>query len=99
MNGLPVLGVDGTLASAVKSDSPAKGKVRGKTGTLLWSDPLNGRVLVRSKALAGVMETAKGTQLYFAMFVNNVPLPQDGMASREGKTLGKLCEIIYEKGP
>jgi D-alanyl-D-alanine carboxypeptidase/D-alanyl-D-alanine-endopeptidase (penicillin-binding protein 4) len=99
VNALPILGVDGTLASAVNSSSPAKGKVRGKTGTLVWSDPLNGRLLVRSKSLAGVMETAKGTQLYYAIYMNNVPLPEDAAASREGKVIGKLCEIIYENGP
>ncbi len=33
---LPILGVDGTLAEAVSSSSPAKGKVFAKTGTLIW---------------------------------------------------------------
>ena len=32
---LPVLGVDGTLVDVVPSDSPAKGKVMAKTGTLV----------------------------------------------------------------
>ena len=35
----------------------------------------------------------------FAMFVNNVPLPLGVGSSREGKVLGKLCEVIYESGP
>ncbi len=98
-NGLPVLGVDGTLAEAVPSNSPAKGKVRGKTGTIGWIDVMNDRLLLRSKALAGCMETAKGTRLFFAMFLNDMPLPKDVNASREGKVLGNLCEIIYQHGP
>ena len=98
-NGLPVLGVDGTLAEAVPSDSPARGKLRAKTGTLAWFDAMNGRVLLRSKALAGCMETANRTKLYVAMFVNDVPLPKGVNATREGKTLGKLCEMIYQHRP
>ncbi len=96
---LPVLGVDGTLAEAVPASSPAKGKVCAKTGTLIWFDAVNDRFLLKSKALAGTMTTKAGTQLFFAMFVNNVPLPEGASASREGKVLGKLCEVIYDAGP
>ena len=95
--GLPVLGVDGTLAETVGTDSPARGKVHAKTGTLIWFDNANERFLLRSKALAGVMTTKAGTELQFALFVNNVPLPKGVMATREGKVLGKLCEIIYDQ--
>jgi D-alanyl-D-alanine carboxypeptidase/D-alanyl-D-alanine-endopeptidase (penicillin-binding protein 4) len=93
---LPVLGVDGTLAAAVSADSPARGKVRAKTGTLSYGDVLNGRSILRSKALAGTMVTAKGKPLVFAMFVNDVPLPRGVQTTREGRTLGKLCEIVYQ---
>jgi D-alanyl-D-alanine carboxypeptidase/D-alanyl-D-alanine-endopeptidase (penicillin-binding protein 4) len=92
---LPVLGVDGTLAEAVPADSPARGKVRAKTGTLIWQDAANERGLLRSKALAGTITTKDGTELFFAMFVNNVPLPAGVPSTREGKVLGKLCETIY----
>lgn len=97
--GLPILGVDGTLAEVVSSDSPAKGKVRAKTGTLIWFDALNGRFLLQSKALAGQLETKSGERLFFAMFVNDVPLPRGVSSSREGKVLGKLCEIVHEYAP
>jgi D-alanyl-D-alanine carboxypeptidase/D-alanyl-D-alanine-endopeptidase (penicillin-binding protein 4) len=96
---LPVLGVDGTLAEAVEPGSPAKGKVQAKTGTLFWHDLMNDRPLLRSKALAGTMTTAGGRELLLALFVNDVPLPQGGSTSREGKVLGRLCEIIYQHGP
>jgi len=97
--GLPVLGVDGTLASVVGKDSPAKGHVFAKTGTLSWGDLVNGRMYLTSKALGGVMTTKNGKDLTFAIFLNDKPLPPGVKASAEGKTLGKLCEIIYENGP
>jgi D-alanyl-D-alanine carboxypeptidase/D-alanyl-D-alanine-endopeptidase (penicillin-binding protein 4) len=96
---LPILGVDGTLADSVPKDSPARGKVRAKTGTLSWYDVQNERPLLRSKALAGELETAKGTKLYFAMFLNDVPLAPKGTAAEQGKVLGKICEIIHQYGP
>jgi serine-type D-Ala-D-Ala carboxypeptidase/endopeptidase (penicillin-binding protein 4) len=96
---MPILGVDGTLAEAVGKDSPARGKVRAKTGTLVWFDAQNERPLLRSKALAGELESAKGTKLYFAMFLNDMPLPASGTATQQGKVLGKLCEIIHQHGP
>jgi hypothetical protein len=45
------------------------------------------------------MTTKSGTPLHFAMFVNNVPLPAGMGAGREGKVLGKLCEILHDEGP
>ena len=96
---LPVLGVDGTLAESVSKDSPARGKVRAKTGTLAWYDAQNQRTLLRSKAMAGELTTAKGTRLYFAMFLNDMPLAEGQSASDQGKVLGTLCEAIYQHGP
>jgi D-alanyl-D-alanine carboxypeptidase/D-alanyl-D-alanine-endopeptidase (penicillin-binding protein 4) len=32
--------------------------------------------------------------LYFAIYVNEVPLPSGVGSTRAGKTLGKLCEIL-----
>jgi serine-type D-Ala-D-Ala carboxypeptidase/endopeptidase (penicillin-binding protein 4) len=96
---LPVLGVDGTLEDAVAADSPARGKVTAKTGTYGDGDLLNGRLLLRAKSLAGVMTTVKGRELTLAIFVNDVPLPPDGDPVREGKVIGRLCEIIYQNCP
>jgi D-alanyl-D-alanine carboxypeptidase/D-alanyl-D-alanine-endopeptidase (penicillin-binding protein 4) len=97
--GLPVLGVDGTLVDAVPSDSPARGHVWAKTGTYGDADLLNDRILLRSKALAGVMTTKAGRSLTFALFVNEVPQPRDIDTPREAKVLGHLCEILYEHAP
>jgi len=97
--GLPILGVDGTLASAVPPTSPTKGHVRAKTGTLFWRDFMNDRNLLTSKALAGTMTTAAGRTLLICLFVNDVPLPKAVLPAREGKILGHLCEIIYQQAP
>lgn len=96
---LPILGVDGTLATVVEKDSPARGKVFAKTGTYVDTDLLNARRHLRSKALAGYMTTAKGTELTFALFVNDVHLGSGVETSREGKQLGKVCEALYQHGP
>jgi D-alanyl-D-alanine carboxypeptidase/D-alanyl-D-alanine-endopeptidase (penicillin-binding protein 4) len=97
--GLPVLGVDGTLSDVVPADSPARGKVLAKTGTLLWYDVMNERYLLTSKALAGTLTTSRGRGLTLALYVNGVPLPRGVTPLREGKVLGKLCEIIYQHAP
>lgn len=93
---LPILGVDGTLADTVAGNSPAKGKVFAKTGTYTDADLLNQRSYLRAKSLAGVMTTASGRKLVITLFVNDVTLPRGVTTAREGKQLGRLCEIIYE---
>jgi D-alanyl-D-alanine carboxypeptidase/D-alanyl-D-alanine-endopeptidase (penicillin-binding protein 4) len=96
---LPILGVDGTLSDAVSKDSLARGQVLGKTGTYADGDLLNGRTYLRSKALAGVMTSASGKTLFYAIFLNDVPLPEGVQPLREGKQIGRLCEIIYQNTP
>jgi D-alanyl-D-alanine carboxypeptidase/D-alanyl-D-alanine-endopeptidase (penicillin-binding protein 4) len=59
---------------------------------------MNDRALLRSKAVAGTMTTARGKNLVFAVFVNDVPLPRGTTPSREGKVLGRLCELVYVHG-
>jgi D-alanyl-D-alanine carboxypeptidase/D-alanyl-D-alanine-endopeptidase (penicillin-binding protein 4) len=54
---------------------------------------------LRAKSLAGVMTTVKGRGLTFAVFVNDVPLSQDGDPLRVGKVIGRLCEILYQNSP
>lgn len=95
---LPVLGRDGTLDNMVSADSPARGKVRAKTGTYYLPKGESGPPLLRSKALAGVMTTAKGRPIFFAIFLNDLVLPQGTTPNREGRVLGRLCEILYEGG-
>jgi len=92
---LPILGVDGTLATAVGPASAARGKAQAKTGTLMWDNLLNGNSLLTSKALAGYLTTAKGRRVAFALFVNNVHL-RDGVTTRTvGADLGTLVEALH----
>lgn len=96
---LPSLGIDGTTVDVVGNDSPAKGKAFAKTGTLVYGNGVGGGTILRSKALAGVLTTAGGRELMFCLMVNDVPLAPGVATSREGKVLGKLCEIIVQHGP
>ena len=93
---LPILGVDGTLAKAVERDSPARGKVFAKTGTMSYDNLLDGSTLLRSKALAGYLTAKSGREFVFALFVNNATM-HDGMDStKAGRALGKICEVLHE---
>ena len=92
---MPILGVDGTLAKACAADSPAKGKVFAKTGTLVWDNLLVDRGLLTSKALGGYMTTASGRKLAFAAFVNGVHMKDGIDTKRVGRDLGTLCEIVH----
>jgi D-alanyl-D-alanine carboxypeptidase/D-alanyl-D-alanine-endopeptidase (penicillin-binding protein 4) len=94
---LPVLGVDGTLATHADPASPARGKVKAKTGTFSWENTMNARLLLNSKALAGYIETAKGGRLAFAVFVNNAHFDRPTETQRIGKTLGKVAEILQQE--
>lgn len=96
---LPVLGEDGTLVRTVAKDSPARGKVRGKTGTYTDNNHLLEQAHLRAKSLAGVMTTAGGKNLVFAIFVNDVPLPRGRGADDEGRMIGRLCEVLYQHAP
>ena len=94
-NGLPRLGVDGTLVKNLPPESPARDQVQAKTGTLYSDNTMNGTVLMTSKALAGYMTTAKGRTLVFAIFVNNAHI-QGGVTTKTfGDDLGKICETVY----
>jgi serine-type D-Ala-D-Ala carboxypeptidase/endopeptidase (penicillin-binding protein 4) len=92
---LPILGVDGTLAT-IAIDSPARGKVFAKTGTLYWDNLLNDRTLLTAKGLAGYMDARSGRRLAFAFFINMTHLPNAEATVREGQTLGKLAEVFQQ---
>jgi D-alanyl-D-alanine carboxypeptidase/D-alanyl-D-alanine-endopeptidase (penicillin-binding protein 4) len=65
---LPILGVDGSLASYC-ADCPAKGKVFAKPGTVLFPEPLNNR-LTLGWALAGYLEVKPGRYDVYDLVVN-----------------------------
>jgi len=97
-NALPILGRDGTLWN-IQQSAPAAGHVHAKTGTFEVDDPLNHRLFVTGKGLAGYMTTADGRHLAFAVYVNNVSVAQDAAAvAGVGDALGEIASAAYE-GP
>ncbi len=95
-NALPILGRDGTLFD-IQPQSPAAGSVHAKTGTFSNYDPLNRRLLVTGKGLAGYMTTRKGEHLAFAIYVNNVSVPteRDAVKKITGQALGEIAAAAY----
>src|ERR1043166_7813742 len=93
---LPILGRDGTLFD-IQTQSPAAGFVHAKTGTFSVYDPLNRRLLVTAKGLAGYMTTRKGEHLAFAIYINNVSVSTDRDAVKKivGQALGEIAAAAY----
>ena len=96
MNALPVLGVDGSLASSCSTGNPACGHVYAKTGTTGTYDPLNNRGVLLAKSLAGYVDTKSGDRLVFAIYVNNVPFSDTNDMMTAGNDLGSVAGLIYK---
>jgi D-alanyl-D-alanine carboxypeptidase/D-alanyl-D-alanine-endopeptidase (penicillin-binding protein 4) len=75
---LPIAGVDGTLSGRFKN-SPLKGKLWAKTGTLNEAD-----------ALSGYLATASGKTLAFSIMVNG---HRPG-SNAEAQAIDRICEAI-----
>jgi D-alanyl-D-alanine carboxypeptidase/D-alanyl-D-alanine-endopeptidase (penicillin-binding protein 4) len=93
---LPILGVDGTLVEHVAGDSPARGKVRAKSGMLYGNNLLNGRHVLISHSLAGYLTARSGKELVFSFVVNGVHIDTVPQHKEIGKVLGHLCELVVE---
>jgi D-alanyl-D-alanine carboxypeptidase/D-alanyl-D-alanine-endopeptidase (penicillin-binding protein 4) len=98
-NALPILGRDGTLWN-IQSSTPAAGHIHAKTGTFNVYDELNRKMFVTGKGMAGYMTTAKGENLVFAVYVNNVAvgLEPNAVTAVTGQALGEIAAAVYE-GP
>ena len=94
---LPILGKDGTLWN-IQPSSPAAGHVFAKTGTFAVYDPLNRRLLITGKGLAGYITTADNRHLAFAVYVNNVSVSTDPAAATAvvGQALGEIAAAAYD---
>jgi D-alanyl-D-alanine carboxypeptidase/D-alanyl-D-alanine-endopeptidase (penicillin-binding protein 4) len=97
LRGLPILGRDGTLWD-IQTESPAAGHVFAKTGTFAVDDPLNRRLLVTGKGLAGYLTTAQGERCALAIYVNNVSVSTapDEVKRVVGQALGEIAAAMYE---
>jgi PBP4 family serine-type D-alanyl-D-alanine carboxypeptidase len=93
---LPILGRDGTLFD-IQPASPAAGKVHAKTGTFGVYDPLNRKLLVTAKGLAGYLTTRDGQHLAFAIYVNNVSVTPDSAEVKRiaGQAVGEIAAAAY----
>ncbi|HEX4580771.1 MAG TPA: D-alanyl-D-alanine carboxypeptidase, partial [Acidobacteriaceae bacterium] len=76
---LPVAGVDGTLSNRF-ANSPVRGKLDAKTGTL-------GEV----RALSGYLTAASGRTLAISVLVND----HQPDSKAEGKAMDQLVEMIW----
>ena len=75
---LPIAGVDGTLTGRFKN-SPLKGRLWAKTGTLNESD-----------ALSGYVTAASGKTIAFSIMVNG---HRPG-STAESQAIDRICEAI-----
>lgn len=94
MRGLPIMGVDGTLAG-IQTKSPARGKVFAKTGTDGSDNFLNGGGTVE-KGLAGYITTRGGRHVAFAFYLSAMNGPHDEDTGHvAGEILGAMAAATY----
>lgn len=99
-NGLPIMGVDGTLFN-IQNDSPAAGKVFAKTGTFGVGDELNDNDMITAKGLAGYMTTRSGHHVAFAFYINRTSgkgsiYDAKDVTHTNGELLGAMATATYE---
>lgn len=92
---LPILGVDGSLAT-VQANSPAAGRVFAKTGTLGGWDPFNRRLVLPTKALGGIIEARSGRRLTFAIVVTNGIFRDIAGVFAANDDVGKVTALIQQ---
>lgn len=95
VNAMPILGVDGSLATLEK-ESPAKGHVYAKTGTNLVFDAANNSLYLTTKALSGYIQTPNGHWLAFIFAVNNAEAPTIEDLFNVLQDTGAIASIIYK---
>ncbi len=98
-NGLPVMGVDGTLFN-IQNDSPAAGKVFAKTGTFGGPNELNDNAIITAKGLAGYMTTRSGHHVAFAFYINRTQgqssiYDDKDIAHANGQLLGAMATATW----
>ena len=92
---LPILGVDGSLAT-VQANGPSAGKVSGKTGTLAAGDGFNDRYRLPVKALGGYIDTEGGRHFAFAVFSTNSLYPDINGIFQANDDVGKVVSTIQQ---
>jgi D-alanyl-D-alanine carboxypeptidase/D-alanyl-D-alanine-endopeptidase (penicillin-binding protein 4) len=94
LRGLPIMGVDGTLAK-IQTSSPARGKVFAKTGTDGSANLLRDAQVI-SKGLAGYLTTSHGRHVAFAFYLDHVEGPaNEDTGHVAGEILGSMATATY----
>jgi D-alanyl-D-alanine carboxypeptidase/D-alanyl-D-alanine-endopeptidase (penicillin-binding protein 4) len=96
VDGLPILGVDGSEVDTVAPTSPVRGKAFAKSGTTIAGDVMNQRALTMVRALAGYLTARSGRELIFTIYVSDVPLADTLEILTVIKEQGSIAEVIYE---
>lgn len=91
---LPVLGIDGSLATAAKN-VPAVGKINAKTGTSISYDFANKRFNSFSEVLAGYIAAQNGHTLAFITAVSNTPMDSINDAFIIQQDVSAVASEIY----
>lgn len=94
--GLPILGIDGSLADSAKETS-AVGKVRAKTGTGVSYNLSSGKFFSTTHTLAGYVEGKHGQLLEFMVGVNNAESPTIESLFPIAEDLAQIAAEIYEE--
>jgi D-alanyl-D-alanine carboxypeptidase/D-alanyl-D-alanine-endopeptidase (penicillin-binding protein 4) len=89
---LPVLGVNGGLASDCK-DCPARGKVFAKPGTVALPDYVNGSLL-DNESLGGYLEAEPGKFHVFYLVVNGAPTQNIGEVLKVFNDLSDIAALM-----
>ena len=92
---LPILGVDGSLFQ-VQANSPAKGMVSAKTGTLVSADVFNNRLRMPTKALGGYIDTQGGRRFAFAIMATNSFVADINGVLAANEDVGTVAAIIQQ---
>jgi len=83
---LPIGGIDGTISARFKN-SPLWGKVRAKTGTLVYKGSFNNQWIYLSKALSGYMDLRTPDRpddmLCFTILIGNTVAPDRSRGVKE----------------
>ncbi len=94
LRGLPIMGVDGTLAN-IQKHSSARGKVFAKTGTDDGENFLDGGSVVE-KGLAGYITTRAGRHIAFAFYLSAFKGPHnEDTGTVAGQILGAMAAATY----
>ena len=94
---LPVLGVDGSLATT-GTDLPRKGQVFAKPGTTIAPGDDGKTIELKAQNLAGYIETKSGRLVAYALMVNDVGAVEDieTDVSPVITDEARISSIIYE---